>query len=62
MARLIAHVCKELPMIKNARKPARDLWEASKYICLKIYSECFTFLQESFNGIEEHFVIGLAPD
>lgn len=32
LCRLFSCVCKELPSVKNARKPARDLWEALRHI------------------------------
>lgn len=32
LCRLFSCVCKELPSIKNARKPGRDLWEALRHI------------------------------
>ncbi|KAK3086111.1 hypothetical protein FSP39_013715 [Pinctada imbricata] len=32
LCRLMANLCKELPSLKTSRKPARDLWEAVRYI------------------------------
>ena len=29
-SRLLCELAKELPLLKNARKPARELWEARK--------------------------------